>query len=218
MGKNLAAPRSCTSAKQLCRRIYRHTGGINAVVAPKRRAFTEACAAVQNGCMKSREVFTSLSQVYLCPFCVIRVYRRDKQTGALSRRVLSRPKAPYRLCLATGGFALGSRSPCECLSGQHSPSRYRLFGVSVRRVTHLYRCVIRLIPQTRVTAGSDPSCGVPASTRETLPNRCSSPALFGNSARLSELPEYLRLDRRHFAPSASCSFGNIKETRRIQSP
>lgn len=39
---------------------------MNAVVAPKRRAFTEACAAVQNGCMKYREVTTSLSQVYLC--------------------------------------------------------------------------------------------------------------------------------------------------------
>lgn len=41
-------------------------GGMNAIVASVRRAFTEACAAVQNGCMKSREVSTSLSQVYLC--------------------------------------------------------------------------------------------------------------------------------------------------------
>lgn len=41
-------------------------GGMGAIVASVRRAFTEACAAVQNGCMKSRKVITSLSQVYLC--------------------------------------------------------------------------------------------------------------------------------------------------------
>nr|DAY80728.1 MAG TPA: hypothetical protein [Caudoviricetes sp.] len=29
---------------------------------------------------------------------------------------------------------LGSLSPCECLSGQHSPSHYGLFGVALRRV------------------------------------------------------------------------------------
>lgn len=41
-------------------------GGMNAFVAPERRAFTGDLSAVQNGCMKSREVTTSLSQVYLC--------------------------------------------------------------------------------------------------------------------------------------------------------
>lgn len=40
-------------------------GGMNAFVAPERRAFTGDLSAVQNGCMKSREVVTSLSQVYL---------------------------------------------------------------------------------------------------------------------------------------------------------
>nr|DAV09317.1 MAG TPA: hypothetical protein [Caudoviricetes sp.] len=39
---------------------------MNAFVAPERRAFTGDLSAVQNGCMKSREVITSLSQVYLC--------------------------------------------------------------------------------------------------------------------------------------------------------
>ena len=41
-------------------------GGMNAIVASVRRAFTDGFPAVQNGCMKSREVITSLSQVYLC--------------------------------------------------------------------------------------------------------------------------------------------------------
>lgn len=41
-------------------------GGMNAIVASVRRAFTDGFPAVQNGCMKSREVSTSLSQVYLC--------------------------------------------------------------------------------------------------------------------------------------------------------
>ena len=39
-------------------------------------------------------------------------------------------------------------------------------------------------------------------------NCCSSPALFGNSARLSELSEYYRPRWRRCAPSTSCSFGN----------
>ena len=52
-------------------------GGMNAIVASVRRAFTEACAAVQNGGMKSREVTTSLSQVYLCSVLMIRyAYRK----------------------------------------------------------------------------------------------------------------------------------------------
>nr|DAP01056.1 MAG TPA: Rnase [Caudoviricetes sp.] len=41
-------------------------GGMNAIVASVRRAFTGDLSAVQNGCMKSRKVITSLSQVYLC--------------------------------------------------------------------------------------------------------------------------------------------------------
>lgn len=58
---------------------------MGAIVASVRRAFTEACAAVQNGCMKSREVSTSLSQVYLCfrpddrLFAIRLFFARDKQ-------------------------------------------------------------------------------------------------------------------------------------------
>lgn len=77
---------------------------MNAIVASVRRAFTDGFPAVQNGCMKSREVVTSLSQVYLCfrsddrLFAIRLFIARDKQTGALSWRVLSHPKAPNRLC------------------------------------------------------------------------------------------------------------------------
>lgn len=39
---------------------------MNAIVASVRRAFTEACAAVQNGLYEIQRGITSLSQVYLC--------------------------------------------------------------------------------------------------------------------------------------------------------
>ena len=41
-------------------------GGMGAIVASVRRAFTEACAAVQNGLYEIQRGITSLSQVYLC--------------------------------------------------------------------------------------------------------------------------------------------------------
>ena len=74
-------------------------GGMNAFVAPERRAFSGDLSAVQNGCMKSREVLPHFRKFTCVSVLMIRLFiARDKQTGALSRRVLSHPKAPYRLC------------------------------------------------------------------------------------------------------------------------
>lgn len=41
-------------------------GGMNAFVAPERRAFTGDLSAVQNGLYEIQRGITSLSQVYLC--------------------------------------------------------------------------------------------------------------------------------------------------------
>ena len=82
------------------------------------------------------------------PSCVIRLFiARDKQTGALSWRVLSHPKAPYRLCNFVPVVLLSALSVrVSAYPGSTRPLDIGLFGVSVRRVTRLYRCVIRLIP------------------------------------------------------------------------
>lgn len=72
---------------------------MNAFVAPERRAFTGDLSAVQNGCMKSREVLPHFRKFTCVSVLMIRLFiARDKQAGALSWRVLSHPKAPYRLC------------------------------------------------------------------------------------------------------------------------
>nr|DAT48578.1 MAG TPA: hypothetical protein [Caudoviricetes sp.] len=74
-------------------------GGMGAIVASVRRAFTDGFPAVQNGCMKSREVLPHFRKFTCVSVLMIRLFiARDKQTGALSWRVLSHPKAPYRLC------------------------------------------------------------------------------------------------------------------------
>ena len=72
-------------------------GGMNAIVASVRRAFTEACAAVQNGCMKSREFYLTFASI-CCSALLIKIWCLPQKTGAHSRRVLCRPRAPVRLC------------------------------------------------------------------------------------------------------------------------
>lgn len=52
---------------------------MNAIVASVRRAFTEACAAVQNGCMKSREVLPHFRKFTCVSVLMIRMLTRDKQ-------------------------------------------------------------------------------------------------------------------------------------------
>ena len=115
---------------------YTSRGGINAIVASVRRAFTEACAAVQNGLYEiQRGFYLTFASLLVFPSCVIRMLiARDKQAVAHLQRVLNCPKAAFRLCNFVPVVLLSALSPFECLPDQHSPSHYGLFGVALRRV------------------------------------------------------------------------------------
>ena len=69
---------------------------MNAFVAPERRAFTGDLSAVQNGCMKFREVLPHFRKFTCVSVLMIRLFiARDKQTVAHLQRVLSCPKAAF---------------------------------------------------------------------------------------------------------------------------
>lgn len=91
------------------------------------------------------------------------------------RRVLCRPKAPVRFCDFLPVFFLPALKvrlrACPISTRPLTCGAVRRGSPSCRSLSVLY---LRLISRSRVTAGSDPGCGVPASTRGTLSSRCSS--------------------------------------------
>lgn len=104
-------------------------------------------------------------------------------------------------------FALGSLSPCECLS---SSTRPLIMGCSalLSVVSQLLSVCNPADSLVRLQRGATPVAACLQAPAELCKAVAAASQAFGNSARLSELSEYYRPRWRRCAPSASCSFGN----------